>query len=557
MSEEKLRQFEQKADELASRLVVLNDSPYLLHQVFLRIDYLIDNDMKREAGDLCSRISYLPRLLDNYIDESSQQIDLLQYSFDLENLLQYLHFCELMPQFHKDYYQVSGNEVDGFHLHHKQESFSKYEIQDVLMAELARPFCREKPGQLIQPLLEIISKDPKLFKFPAHLMENLIRFYQDNLYDLFEIPDSVYRRTIKCTAQEFMTIRNYLFALSEFQMNMLACAKIFRALPADKYVEDTIERSVFCFMPGHNLLDEARKYTGIGKNKILNSLRPFILDLTSSTAHKKNRNKHSGDGYFPPIVKVDDGYFLPPMAIKSFICNRNLLFAFQKQDSHRFNSMISKSFEPSLITWIVRDLSILNGIEVRLNHVWSASSSSGEIDILIYSYKLNKVVIIQVKAVIPPQGARMVRNVQSRILEGIEQITRFRKILLSEKDRIISDSIGFQVSSLDFEDVILSSSCFGSAETWSELESQNICGINHLLFKLLVFEANQTKNADLLFDISSWTKEKIANLMHESNLRWEEREFELFGTKIHFPSWSIDEKPLNTIRNQILEAKAA
>lgn len=558
MSKSQLLAFEEKADGLASNLLVLKQSvPDLLGRLFYSIDHLVDSGMVREAGDLCSRLSYLPCLLEKSIEKSSEEIDLTQLFVDWQNLLQYLHFNELMPQVHKDYFDINGSEPKGFYLCYKDDRLSEYEIKDILLADLSRPFCREKPNQIMGALLVIIASDPRLVKFPTHLIEELMGFYEENLFDLFEIPDSVYIEIADCTAQEFRSLRNYLFAFSEFLQNMTTCAKAWNPpMSREKEKERMIQGSIFCFLPKNNLFDQIKKYTSLDENKVMKLLQPFTLDLRPSISKAKSKNEHSRDGYFPPIIKIDDGYCVPPMAVKSFFCNRNLLFAFQRKNLHKFNSVISGSFEPSLISSIKKDLSIFDDLEIRLNHTWKNLSLKGEIDIVIYTRKLNKVLVIQVKAVIPPQGATSVRNVQSRILEGIEQIDRFKKLSTDEKERIISDSLGFQVSDLEFIDVILSSSCFGSG-AWPKLEGQNICGVNSLLFKLLAYEATQAKDSSLIFSIDSWTKETIEQLMHESNLQWEEKEFRLFGTTIRFPSWSIDEKPLNVIRSQILEAVTA
>jgi hypothetical protein len=557
VSKAELLAFEGKADALALNLLTFEQSaPDLLSQFFYSIDHLIDIGMTREAGDICSRLSYLPHLLDNHTRTSAKANDPTQLLIDWQDLLQYLHFSELMPQVHKDYFDIDGNESEGFYLHHKDESLSDYEIRDILLADLSRPFCREKPGQLMLPLLKLMTSNPKSFSFPTHLMEELISFYEKSLYDLFDIPDLVYSEIAGCTAQEFRSFRNYMFAFSEFQLNMTSCVKAWNPpIPISK--ANMIMQSIFCFMPSSNLLNEIQKYTKLDKTKIANILQLFTLDFSSSTSKNKSRNKHSGDGYFPPIIKIDNGYCVPPRAVKSSLSNRNLIFAFQKQNPATFNSVVSSAFEPSLIELIAKDLSAFSDIEVRLNHSWAISSSKGEIDILVYSAKLNKILVVQVKAVIPPQGARMVRNVQSRILEGIEQTIRFRELSTDDKERIISDSLGFQVSNLDFDDVILSSSCLGSAAAWSQLETQGICGINYLLFKLLAYEAMEAGDSRLLFDICSWTHKKIKKIMCESKIQWEDKEFNLFGTTIRFPTWSIDEKPLNIIRNQILEARTS
>ncbi len=561
MSKSKLLAFEKKADNLASKLAVLS-WPFddLFSHIFNAIYYLNDSGMERESGDFCSRLSYLPALLSQQTKASSISVlDRDRLMEDWKNLIQYLHFCELMPQVYKGYFKIYGNESIGFHLQHKDEQLSNYEIRDILLADLARPFYISSSTQLRESVAQIpLGSQPQRSTFSTHLITERMDFCENNLHDLFQIPDSVYKDIFDVDRQEFNRFRCFMFAFSEFQESTRFCAKnkVFPSAQAN-FQMHLIQQSTFCFLPGEDLLDEIQKYTGLSKQKGHALIDLFTLDLRASTSKNIDRNKHSGDGYFPPIIRGDDGYYLSPIAIKSFLSNRNFLFALQKKDVSKFNNVISGSFEPEIISLTVSALSSMGNIDVRPNHNWSSSSSRGEIDLLIYCADLNKALVVQAKAVIPPQGARMVRNVQDRVLEGIKQIVQFNQLSEGERERIISEALGLQMSNIEIVDVVLSSSCLGSEKAWAEIDKLNICGINYALLGLLIYESIQIGDSSLLFDIKAWTKKTLDTLINDSKIQWEEKEFELFGTSIRFPSWSIDESPLRSTRVKIVEALEA
>ena len=525
MSKTKLIAFEEKADNLASKLSVLTwDADRLFSHLFNAIYHLTDDGMEREAGDLCCRLSYLPCLLEQKGKVSSMAVNAIQMAEDWMNLLQYLHFCELMPQVYRGYFYVAGDESTGFHLRHKEKQLSNYEIRDILLADLARPFYMNGSTQLQESIARILNSDLRSFKFPTDLIEERMNFCQDHLYDLLEIPNPVYQEIFGVNRKEFNRFRCFMFAFSDFQEAIRSSIKNKTFPPEKSELQAAMtQNNAFCYLPNKNLLNEIQKYTGLNKHKIHSLISLFSLDFRTSTSNRKDRHKHAGGGYFPPILKVDNGYCLSPIAVKSFLSIRNALFAFQKRNVKQFNNVVSSSFEPSLIESIVGAMSPFSNIEIRENKVWKSSSAEGEIDLLVYSPSLNKALVFQVKAVVPPQGARMVKNVQGRISEAVKQIVRFKRLPTEEKERIISDSVGSPVSNIEVIDVILSSSCLGSVDAWLEIKRENICGINYPLLKLLIYESLKDGNTDLLFNIREWTKETLDKLIDDSKVHWEDK----------------------------------
>lgn len=558
MSRNKLIKFEEIADQLASALVVL-DQPIvgLLTSLFQANYYIRDEGMVREADDFLSRMSYLSDLVESHGIASSETIAYdANYFLNWRNLFQYLHFCELMPQVRRGYFDISGDEAEGFHLVHKETDISIYEINDVIFADLARPFVRENTLPFRLEIDEMVGAGT--FDISVELLQRLKVHYEEVSIDFFDVPDSVYDKIARANSHDFESLRNFMFALAEAHQAILLAIKR-TSFPAEnlELQDQLVKQQMFVEFPQHSLVDIINSNTGIEKEKISGLLEFYTLDLRSGSSSKSTKNVHCGDGYLPPIVKTENAYYFSPIAVKTFMSKRNFFYALLKKDENLFNDVVSANFEPQLIEKMNNDLLMLDGIEVRCNKCWEASSRNGEIDVLAYSLQLNKAIVFQVKAVIPPQGARMVRNVEERILEGVDQILSFRQLPTVDRDRIISEALGFEVVNVTTIDVILSSSCLGSVKAWSRIIGEKICGANYPLLFLLIRESLDANEPDYLFDIQSWIKDKLDRIITESNMQWEEKEFQLFGTNIVFPSWSIDERPLRKIRNQILEAKAS
>jgi hypothetical protein len=549
MSKSNLLNFEREADEIASQLSTLNQPVVtLFRQLFLNVYYLSDSGKGREAGDLCSRLSYLPFLLSKRKKSNKAERHGAEFIFEWMDLLQYLHFCELMPQVYKNYFDVFENE-NTFRLAHRTEALAIYEIQDIILAELSRPFLRGKPLVLRDEMSRFFRSKPT--KFPQHLIEGFINFYRGRLWDSFDISDSVYQEIVGSTLQEFNDFRVFMFAFAEFFQSIRI---VMRGEPLNLHhqkIEQMMNQVSFLDFPGDNLLDQISKYTSLEKEKISNMISLFTIDFRSEGLD--DISLHCGDGYLPPIIKADNTYFFSPIAVQLFLSSRNLLYAFQRKEPQKFDRVVSEQFEPHLIANICQDLQKIQNLEIRTNCHWSSTSINGEIDVLVYDSTSNKALLIQVKAVIPPQGARMVRNVQSRVLEAVDQVVRFRRLPDNEKERIISNALGYQVSNVNVVDVVLTSSCLGSVEAWLRLDNENICGTNYPLFKILVNETVNANNNESLFDISRWTKNKIDELLRISKIRWEDKEFELFGKTIQFPAWVMDEVPLQRVRKQLID----
>lgn len=551
MTISKIAAFEKEADNLAKNLALI-DQPIedLLHQFFGTVEVLFSEGKQREGFDLLSRLSYLPSILPRTASETPlpMQERLIHEGRDLTS---YLHFSELMPQIHNEYLEAL-EEGDNFQLKHKDLESSIYEIKDVLMADLSRPFITYSPSFSIEETATILNATSST-KFPVELAREKIGNKLESYWDIFKISDAAFQQVLRITIKELNELRAFMLAYADFLQAIIELNKQnFISDNSSESARSNFFKAIFPFFPGETLIEEIELCTSLDKSKILIILSFF----TFSSGVNGSKNLHCRDGYLPPILKTQKGHYFYPSALSSFISNRNLLLALKEFNRKDFDSIMSGTFEPSLLEAIKAELDSVGSLQVRLNQSWSRNSLGGEIDILVYHTTLKKALVIEVKAFIPPQGARMVKNISSRVKEGIEQIIKFRHLSVQDREAIVSDSLGLQVSGIEISEVILVSSCLGSSEAWSKLESENICGTNYLLFKLLINKVIQKNDPGLLFDIPIWTKNKLTDLVANSHIQWEEREFDLFGRKISFPSWTIDEQPLRELRKEIFHIQS-
>jgi Holliday junction resolvase-like predicted endonuclease len=132
-----------------------------------------------------------------------------------------------------------------------------------------------------------------------------------------------------------------------------------------------------------------------------------------------------------------------------------------RTDKKTFNNVVSSHLEPALVEEAAKLLSELAGVEVRKNVNWD----KGEIDLLAYHEASNTAFQLQAKAGVPPQGARMVAQVESRTLEAAEQVNRFLSLSGDEKDEICSSAIGRTLSGVSWSSGILVRTCLGTEKS--------------------------------------------------------------------------------------------
>lgn len=140
--------------------------------------------------------------------------------------------------------------------------------------------------------------------------------------------------------------------------------------------------------------------TELSSEKMDALLGVFALDAETANL------KQAGDGFFPPLLVLSKCFLFNPTALQLTFSSRNIIYALSRMDSSRFDKIVSQYLEPQLIEVARVFFDKVLDLKVVTNVDWKA----GEIDILVYQKSENTILHIQVKAAIPPEGARRSRS---------------------------------------------------------------------------------------------------------------------------------------------------
>lgn len=215
----------------------------------------------------------------------------------------------------------------------------------------------------------------------------------------------------------------------------------------------------------------------------------------------------------PPFWSLgDDLYFCPCMAFMSMSV-RNLLMTVQNHppfaEKYKFHGPISDLFEPTLLRRAKHHFEA-NGYEVVLEKKIPGT----EIDMLVYCAKSNTLLTIQAKATLYPEGARMVRNLDRRIGEGIQQLRKFDRLDQSAKVRIINECFpGVGDRQPRQINGILTNAGFGSCKSWDAMQLEQIIATNcNILRHVLPLCADLT---ELVEQTEKYIERCLALVNHE------------------------------------------
>jgi len=213
-----------------------------------------------------------------------------------------------------------------------------------------------------------------------------------------------------------------------------------------------------------------------------------------------------------------------------------------RTDKKRFDNVVSSHLEPALLEEAARFLSALPGVEVTKNVNWE----KGEIDLLAYHEASNSAFQLQAKAGVPPQGARMVAQVESRTLEAAKQIRRFLDLGSDERDAICSSAIGRKVSGVVWSSGILVRTCLGTEKAWTGIAG--FVPLNPVLLRAAVKRIAES-SAFTFAKLGGVVDDELARLRASSVLGWENKSFTLFGEKIELPLLDLDYAAIGAFRD--------
>lgn len=449
-------------------------------------------------------------------------------------LVTYGHFCELMPEVRKGYYDVGGNPADGFRLTHASKEFSAHEAADIILTELSLTFIGE-PAPLFPDRFDRQASMWPDGEYDMNLkLRTITEFYNHYCDHLSELPimtEEGYRAAIGVARDEFERFRAALFAYADYCRGMAFAfeRRIRNSGYSDALWHELVEW-VSVNWKETFFLGILRGLTKLAPDAIDRLIGIFTLDFRAG----KKVSEHAGDGFLPPLARFEGTFIFNPDLLRLFLPARNLLYTINRTDAKRFSDLVSKHMEPELLHAAELMFCEFDRLEVIKNVNWGA----GEIDLLVYSAAENAALHIQAKAAIPPQGARMLRAIESRMLEGLDQLRRMRDLNPVERDNVLSRALGRDVRQVKVVDVLLSRASIGTENVWSKLEAA--VALNLTLLRISLNKAREQRRTLSLLGFAGLVSTEFRRIMALAQPRWVEREAPLGTTSFRIPFLEFD-----------------
>ena len=530
----------------------------VLTHLFWEIDTMIrgkhfrNHIFKRQADGeaLASRLSYLAPFLEKCtpqikIGAINAFSDTSQFEEDFQDLISYGHFCELMPEVRKGYYEVIKFE-EGFKLIHPNEEITRAEEYDIILTELSIGFLVGEVPDLKPEFIELAGQflNPDMV-----LMSRVLRIlYQYRLNSIKELPILEPNAFQICTGtkwEEFCKIRAALYAYTDY------CIILANALKFLWFEESNHTRKDALLEKFHELvtvLDTKSFFMSllVGLTNVKTTAIENILSFF--TINMENQNfKNAGDGFFPPLVNYSNYYLFNPYILRLMLASRNIIYVLKQTKQTQFDNIVSQYLEPTLLK---QALKIWKQLEVKLPDMTILSNvnwSKGEFDLLIYQSSSNTVLHIQAKAPIPPQGARMTKAVENRSIEGIEQLNRFQHLPPDERDTVISEIFKTPVKNVQCVSVLLCRAGLGTHLAWKL--KKDITVVNLQLLNGVI-QILSSKNLNLS-DFKGVADSLLIDIYNKSVLGWKQGFIPLNGIIISMPLLKLNHDEINKIRIQL------
>lgn len=466
-----------------------------------------------------------------------------QFKTDIEQLLGYAHFCEIMPLVRRGFFSVERR-PSGFALKHPSEEFIKHEENDILMSEMALSHDLTPPPYPIENCKWMIKAWPEI---PGDLMTEVLKeaydHYKENVFEFPLMSGEAFQESFDFSRSDFIRMRAALMAYADFCLGMADAAEILseRAFTGPKRVifQREVREWASPLLSRNHIIGLAA-----GLSSVEPSVAERIVDLFTIDPGSVDCSG-AGEGFFPPFLRLGDALLFSPHAVKRMMPERNLLYIMVRTDKKAFDNVVSRHLEPALIEEAAKLLSELPGVEVSKNVNWD----KGEIDLLAYHEASNSAFQLQAKAGVPPQGARMVAQVESRTLEAAEQTQRFLSLSGDEKDKICSSAIGRKLAGITWSSGILVRTCLGTEKAWTGIKG--FVPLNPVLLRAAVKRMSEGGTFSFT-NLGEVAELELANFRAIAILGWENKSFALFGQKVGLPLLNLNCTAVSDYRLEVL-----
>jgi hypothetical protein len=380
-------------------------------------------------------------------------------------------------------------------------------------------------------------------EIPGHALIGVLKgaydHYKENVFEFPLMSNEAFQEGFEFSRSDFIRMRAALMAYADFCLGMADAAEVLServyTRPKRAILQREVREWVSPLLSRNHIIGLAA-----GLSSVEPSVAERIVDLFTIDPDSVDCSG-AGDGFFPPFFRLGDALLFSPHAIKRTMPERNLLYAMVRTDKKTFDNVVSSHLEPVLIEEVAELLSDLAGVEVRKNVNWD----KGEIDLLAYHEASNSAFQLQAKAGVPPQGARMVAQVESRTLEAAEQIERFLKLSGDKKDEICSSAIGRKLSGVSWSSGILVRTCLGTEKAWTGI--RGFVPLNPALLRVAV--KLMSEGGEFTFmSLGKVIEVELERFRSVAVVGWENKSFTLFGQKVELPLLNLDAPAISGFR---------
>lgn len=388
----------------------------------------------------------------------------------LMGLISYTHACELFPELRKDRFAVERDPSNGqrFVLKNPGDDVAAIEAADTLLAEIAM-------AAVVRPVTDHEHFDAEAASLPLDVRDMIATvrpMYEQVIDHQFEatlVPESSWETAYGFDIEAFRRVRAALIAIAEYHLAMAdALQRRLEAQPdqAEGVGAEWLEWQAPVLSEDF-FVQFVSAVTGLPVGAVSSVLDPFYF---------QDDHPASRTAFFQPLQRLNAAVMFSPVVLQRFLAERNLLALVATMDPERFDNEVSSLLEARLLQDAQAVLEYLPGVELESNVAWI----DGEVDLMALDRDAGALLIVEAKAPVPPQGARMVRHVETRCREGLEQIERFAGLSQGAKTKLLERVFGNAPDRVDVTYLLLSRTCFGSIDTWQTRGSTTFANLSML-----------------------------------------------------------------------------
>lgn len=522
---------------------------YALINNLLKSKILYRKDMRPQGEVLVTRLSLLLPFIHqnkdlrigkdaedsicswNEVDPDGQQFT---------KLLNYVHFCNYMPEVHRDYYIVHSNE-NQLLLDHKSQNFADSEAKDIILSELALLSPKVQTGAIDQRIIALATSSPVL---NIELLAELLVEREAVLLSSFDDPMLISEKNIpvvfKLDSDSVRRIQRTIMSLAQLLEDLsTALAMLHQKDPENpNFLKEFYEWSAVAWSKEFffQLISKTAK---VPLPKLEHYLSLYAINCTST-----GQFNQGGDGYFPPFAIFDDLILFSPHVVLSYLHLRNALYEFSKRQPKKFDKIVSHDLEPSLLQHAEARLPQTSNWLIAKN----VNLSTTEIDFLIFDPQSLQLLIIEAKGPLPPQGARSTARLGERMKEGLRQLAKLQELDSDFWRQLVTAKFKIECDKVEHRLGLLSRSCFGCSEAYDEH------GFHRLTLPLLQLATNSLPaHANSLFDYLDHLSTVEAEIYQNAKIDWRSDTLEICGTEVSVPTLHFDQHFIEQKRSEALK----